>query len=170
MVVGANGTGKSSILNAICLGLGGEPKLLGRADDLRAFIMHGKDKCSIEIELAELEGKEKHVLKRTIDRNKGSEKGRGRGASSFYINGEKTNVQKVRELVKDTYNIAIDNLCTFLPQDKVGNFSAFSDQERLLETEKTLPTNQYFYKTHMELSKKRNDVVSTLLQCERNLH
>ena len=42
-MVGANGTGKSTILNAICLGLGGDPKLLGRADDLREFIMHDED-------------------------------------------------------------------------------------------------------------------------------
>jgi structural maintenance of chromosomes protein 5 len=151
MVVGANGTGKSTILNAICLGLGGEPKLLGRADDLRAFIMHGKDTALIEIELTPFEGKEKHVFQRSIDRNKGSEKGRGRGASTFWINGEKSNIQGVRDLVGGTYNIQIDNLCTFLPQDKVGNFSGFTDQERLLETEKTLPSNQFFYHRHLEL-------------------
>jgi len=154
MVVGANGTGKSTLLNAICLGLGGEPKLLGRADDLRAFIMHGKDKAEIELELAPLPGKKPHILRRMIDRHRGSEKGRGRGASTFYINDEKTNIQAVRELVQGTYNIQIDNLCTFLPQDKVGNFSGFSNQDRLLETEKTLPSNQYFYKIHQELIEK----------------
>jgi structural maintenance of chromosomes protein 5 len=165
MVVGANGTGKSTILNAICLGLGGEPKLLGRADDLRAFIMHGKDTALVEIELTPFEGKEIHVFRRSIDRNKGSEKGRGRGASTFWINGEKTNVQAVRELVGGTYNIQIDNLCTFLPQDKVGNFSGFTDQERLLETEKTLPSNQFFYHRHMELiemEEKMNSQVSNV--------
>ena len=50
MVCGPNGTGKSTILNAICLGLGGEPKVLGRADDAREFIAHNKDKAFIEIE------------------------------------------------------------------------------------------------------------------------
>ena len=132
MVIGANGTGKSTLLNAICLGLGGDPKLLGRADDLRAFIMHGKDKAEIEIELEPHEGKETHILRRIIDRHKGSEKGRGRGASTLYINDEKSNVQAVRELASSTYNIQIDNLCTFLPQDKVGSFSGFTDQDRLL--------------------------------------
>ena len=32
----------------------------------------------------------------------------------------------------------VDYLCTFLPQDKVGNFSGFNSQERLIETEKIL--------------------------------
>jgi structural maintenance of chromosomes protein 5 len=167
MVVGANGTGKSTILNAICLGLGGEPKLLGRADDLRAFIMHSKDTAMIEIELAphmdaDGEPQEPHIIQRHIDRHKGSEKGRGRGASTFYINGEKSNIQAVRDIVCNTYNIQIDNLCTFLPQDKVGNFSGFSDQERLLETEKTLPTNQFFYKRHLELIEKEESINSDI--------
>ena len=166
MVVGANGTGKSTILNAICLGLGGEPKLLGRADDLRAFIMHGKDTAMIEIELAphtNMNGEqEQHIIQRHIERNKGSEKGRGRGASTFYINGTKSNIQAVRDIVCNTYNIQIDNLCTFLPQDKVGNFSGFTDQERLLETEKTLPTNQFFYKRHLELIEKEETINSDI--------
>ena len=164
MVVGANGTGKSTILNAVCLGLGGEPKLLGRADDLRAFIMHGKDTAMIEIELAPLSGEdaEHHIIQRQIERFKGSEKGRGRGASTFYINGTKSNVQAVRDIVCNTYNIQIDNLCTFLPQDKVGNFSGFTDQERLLETEKTLPTNQFFYKRHLELIEKEEAINSDI--------
>jgi chromosome segregation ATPase len=151
MVVGANGTGKSTILNAICLGLGGEPKLLGRADDARGFIMHGKEKAMMEIELAPFEGKETHVLRREIDKNKGSENGRGRGASTFYINNERSNIKEVKELVTETYNISIDNLCTFLPQDKVGSFSGFDSRQLLVETEKTLSRSQHLYTTHQEL-------------------
>lgn len=32
MIVGPNGTGKSSIICAICLGLAGKPSFIGRAD------------------------------------------------------------------------------------------------------------------------------------------
>ncbi|KAF3815958.1 hypothetical protein GH733_016063, partial [Mirounga leonina] len=32
MIIGANGTGKSSIVCAICLGLAGKPAFMGRAD------------------------------------------------------------------------------------------------------------------------------------------
>lgn len=139
MVVGPNGTGKSTILNAICLGLGGTPKLLGRADDARAFIMHGKQKAWIEIELAPLvDSDEVHIIRREIDKNKGTEKGRGKGASTFYINDEKVKDKDVQKLVSETYNISIDNLCTFLPQDKVGSFSGFDSKQMLLETEVSL--------------------------------
>lgn len=160
MVVGANGTGKSSILNAICLGLGGEPKVLGRADDARAFIRHGASEASIEIELAPFPGKTADVLIRRIFRNRGSEKGRGRGASTFYLNGEKTSIQEIQRLVQGTYHIQIANLCTFLPQDKVGSFSGLSDQLRLHETEKTLSGSVSLYETHLELIDKEKDLSS----------
>ena len=101
---------------AICLGLGGEPKLLGRADDARAFIMHEKDEALIELTLAPKKGGETHTIVRKIERHKGSERGNGRGASTFYINKKIAKHKEVNELIKETYNITIDNLCTFLPQ------------------------------------------------------
>ena len=47
VVVGPNGTGKSTLLCAICLGLGGQPPLLGRADDARLFIKHEMDQAVV---------------------------------------------------------------------------------------------------------------------------
>jgi chromosome segregation ATPase len=44
---------------------------------------------------------------------------------------------QVTELVKKL-NIQVDNLCQFLPQDKVSNFAALSPQELLRETEKAV--------------------------------
>lgn len=38
MIVGANGTGKSSIVCAICLGLAGKPSFIGRADKVTVTI------------------------------------------------------------------------------------------------------------------------------------
>ena len=152
MVCGPNGTGKSTILNAICLGLGGEPKVLGRADDAREFIAHNKDKAFIEIELAPFPGnKSPDVLRRVIDRSKGSEHGRGRGASSFYLNGVKTNSQGIQDIVQGTYHISVDNLCTFLPQDRVGSFSGFNAQELLMETEKSMSGTKHLYTEHQTL-------------------
>ena len=173
-MVGPNGTGKSTILCAICLGLGGQPPLLGRADDARLFIKHEKDEASIEIELAphttttainddnsnaSKGGKTDrgaaaaaavtHVIRRVIHRHMGSENGKGAGASTYYINGNKSNLKNVKELVSDRYHIHIDNLCTFLPQDKVGSFSGFDKQSLLHETEKAL--SSHLYQTHLDL-------------------
>jgi len=39
VVVGPNGTGKSSIVCAIAIGLCANPKLLGRSDKIEEFIM-----------------------------------------------------------------------------------------------------------------------------------
>ncbi|KAL7538150.1 hypothetical protein ACHAXR_008319 [Thalassiosira sp. AJA248-18] len=154
VVVGPNGTGKSTILCAICLGLGGQPPLLGRADDARLFIKHEKEQAQIEIELAPLRKENgrceaTHVIRRVIDRDRGSERGKGAGASTYFINGHKTTLKNVKELVSEKYHIHIDNLCTFLPQDKVGNFSGFDKQALLAETEKSL--SGHLYNTHQDL-------------------
>lgn len=137
----------------MCLGLGGEPRHLGRADDAREFIAHGKDKALVEIEVAPHEGKERHIFRRVIDRNKGSEKGRGKGSSTFFVNGEQTNIKEIRSIVSQVYNISIDNLCTFLPQDRVGSFSGFNSKQLLEETEKSLSGSQHLFETHQTLIK-----------------
>ncbi|KAG7374323.1 chromosome segretation protein [Nitzschia inconspicua] len=150
MVVGPNGTGKSSILCAICLGLGGEPRLLGRATELETFIQTGETEAFIELELANERGKDP-VITRTI-RNDGKNK------SSFTWDGEVVSGKKVRERVAEEFQIQIDNLCTFLPQEKVGNFSGFDSKSLLLETEKTLSKNKNLYTTHLELIEMQEDL------------
>jgi chromosome segregation ATPase len=144
MVVGANGTGKSSLLNAICLGLGGNPSILGRADDVRSFIQHDTDVAEIAISL-----KGGHTFRRILDRKKGTAKGRGRGASTYFINDEPASQDEVVEIVRNTYQIRLENLCTFLPQDKVGSFSAMDHKQLLAATQQTVPNN--LHERHLEL-------------------
>lgn len=144
MVVGPNGTGKSSILCAICLGLGGEPRLLGRADQVETFIQNGQEDAEIELEVAHENGDDA-VITRVI-RN-----GEKKNRSTFTWNGENISGKKVRERVSEIFQIQIDNLCTFLPQEKVGSFSGIKCKELLLETEKTLSENQDLYNTHLKL-------------------
>jgi chromosome segregation ATPase len=144
MVVGANGTGKSSLLNAICLGLGGNPSILGRADDVRAFIQHDATVAEISITL-----QGGHTFRRVLDRTKGTVKGRGRGASTYFINDKPASQDEVLEIVRTTYQIRLENLCTFLPQDKVGSFSAMDHKQLLAATQQTVPNN--LYERHLEL-------------------
>ena len=159
IVIGANGTGKSTVLNAICLGLGGDPKLLGRADQLHSFVRHNCANGWIEITLAPHPGKETHVLKRVFTSDEGNKKG------ICFINGNQVKLKELQHLVIHKYNISIDNLCTFLPQDRVGDFSGLTDQQRLIETQKTWP-GQFCYKTHIELIEAEETIVHSAGQVE----
>ena len=127
--------------------------------------MHEKDVAEIEIELSPNLSEESrdpitHRIKRIIDRNRGKEKGKGAGASTYYINGQPVNLKKVQKLVNETYSISIDNLCTFLPQDKVGSFSGFDSKMLLQETEKSLSGTKYLYKQHLDLIELEKDILS----------
>ena len=51
VIIGPNGTGKSAIVCAICLGLAGKTSWLGRASDPKDFIKYGAQSAKTEIEL-----------------------------------------------------------------------------------------------------------------------
>lgn len=131
MVIGPNGTGKSTLVCAICLGLGWGPQLLGRAKDPAEFVKHGCREATIEIELQRwISGPHKTarnpVITRTIkkDNNK----------STFTINGHAVANRKVLDLARDTFNIQVDNLCQFLPQDRVVEFAQMNPIQMLEST------------------------------------
>ena len=110
MVVGPNGTGKSSILCAICLCLGGEPRLLGRASEIETFVMNGEDEARIEIELQCDRSSDNPVITRVIRRNPTKDSPK----STFFVNGNQVSAKQVRRMVHEEYSISVDNLCTFL--------------------------------------------------------
>ena len=51
VIVGPNGTGKSTIVCGICLGLAGKPSILGRATKAEEFIKYNCNAAEIELEL-----------------------------------------------------------------------------------------------------------------------
>ena len=51
MIIGPNGTGKSTLVCAICLGLGWKPKELGRQKNIGEFVKNGQSKAEIELSL-----------------------------------------------------------------------------------------------------------------------
>ncbi|AEO54895.1 hypothetical protein MYCTH_39317 [Thermothelomyces thermophilus ATCC 42464] len=126
MVIGPNGTGKSSLVCAICLGLGYPSSVLGRASAFGEFVKHGKDEADIEVELQRLpEHSENYVVGLTIRREDNSRK--------FTINGQRVSHKEVQKLMR-SLRIQIDNLCQFLPQDKVAEFAALTPVELLEKT------------------------------------
>uniref|UniRef100_A0A2K5IYP7 Structural maintenance of chromosomes protein 5 n=1 Tax=Colobus angolensis palliatus TaxID=336983 RepID=A0A2K5IYP7_COLAP len=139
MIIGANGTGKSSIVCAICLGLAGKPAFMGRADKVGFFVKRGCSRGMVEIELFRASGN--LVITREIDVAKNQ---------SFWFINKKSTTQKVVEEQVAALNIQVGNLCQFLPQDKVGEFAKLSKIELLEATEKSIgPPEMHRY--HCEL-------------------
>lgn len=126
MVVGPNGTGKSSLVCAICLGLGYSPKHLGRAGSVKEFVKHGKDTATIEIELCKRPKDARNfVIKVQIRREQNSQK--------WWLNGKETTHKQIQNLMRK-FKIQVDNLCQFLPQDRVVEFAACTPIDLLRET------------------------------------
>lgn len=126
MVIGPNGTGKSSLVCAICLGLGYSPKHLGRAGSVKEFVKHGKDTATIEIELQKRpKDRSNHVIRVVIRREQNNQK--------WWLNGKESTHKAIMVLMR-SLNIQVDNLCQFLPQDRVVEFAACTPVDLLRET------------------------------------
>ncbi|TFK46958.1 P-loop containing nucleoside triphosphate hydrolase protein [Heliocybe sulcata] len=127
MILGPNGTGKSSIACALCIGLNFPTSLLGRASDLHSFVKLGTDKGYVELELKGKKGQGNLTIRRNLSANSKS--------STFTLNGEGASGKEVTSRIAEL-NIQVSNLCSFLPQDKVAEFARMSPQELLRETER----------------------------------
>jgi chromosome segregation ATPase len=124
MVLGPNGTGKSSIACAICLGLAFPLKvsicasllvsqctalnlcvfqLLGRAAEISSFVKIGskKGEATVEIELKGPANKKNIIIKRTFQATSKT--------STFTLNGKPATQKDVQERVR-TLNVQVDNL------------------------------------------------------------
>ncbi|CAE6393516.1 unnamed protein product, partial [Rhizoctonia solani] len=127
MLIGANGTGKSSIAGAIAIGLGGTPNVLGRQSEIQGFVKNGKKDGFVEIELKGPAGEPNLVIKRTLTSlNK---------SSKFFLNREPIGIREVKSKLAEL-NVQVTNLCAFLPQDKVSEFANMSPQKLLQETQR----------------------------------
>ena len=145
IILGPNGSGKSSrkyfvwkenifltftfqiVVCAICLGLGGKPSLLGRAESISGFIKKGQSTASVEIELYQKDKPSLIIVRKFSSEN----------ATVWQLNGTVCTAQEVLRKLKEL-KIQVDNLCQFLPQDKVTEFSKFNDKELLHETVRTI--------------------------------
>ena len=125
--------------------------MLGRASEIGTFVANGEDVGEIEIEIVDQKTDGPNPIVKRIIHREGNK-------SQFYWNGKSTSGKKVREMCLGTYHISVDNLCTFLPQDRVGSFSGFDAKQLLIETEKASSSSQDLYHTHMELMKAQEDL------------
>jgi chromosome segregation ATPase len=149
MIIGPNGTGKSTLVCAICLGLGWETKHLGRAKDISEFVKHGAKKATIEIELAKDPTRQRSnpVIRTRILRENNK--------VEYYINDKKENKKRVMDLAR-SFSIQVDNLCQFLPQDRVVEFAALSPVELLAQTQRAAAPEQ-MTEWHQQLKEMRKE-------------
>ncbi|KAK4569596.1 Structural maintenance of chromosomes protein 5 [Recurvomyces mirabilis] len=148
MIIGPNGTGKSTLVCAICLGLGWKPENLGRAKLVGEFVKHGEKKAVIEIELAADPKRhaENPVITTRIIREGNK--------TEFAIDGKKVTKKELDALMK-SFSIQIDNLCQFLPQDRVVEFAALSPVDLLTHTQRAAaPPQMHVWHDQLKTSRK----------------
>lgn len=104
---------------------------LGRAKDISEYVKHGCQEAMIEIELAG-DGKthKRNPIIRCSIKREGNK-------SHFSINDKPVPKKGVLDLAK-SFSIQIDNLCQFLPQDKVVEFAAMTPVELLRSTQRAV--------------------------------
>ena len=149
VVLGPNGTGKSAFVCAVCVGLGGSPNLLGRAGSLGDFVKRGEESAYTEITLRGREVGRPIVVRRDF-------KNRAGGQSVWKLNGVVVKHEQILKEMKGL-NMQLDNLCSFLPQDRVVSFSMLNPQELLMETEKAIG-NAEMYEMHDTLKQMKNGI------------
>uniref|UniRef100_A0A8B9HI59 Structural maintenance of chromosomes protein 5 n=1 Tax=Astyanax mexicanus TaxID=7994 RepID=A0A8B9HI59_ASTMX len=141
MIVGANGTGKSSIVCAICLGLAGKTAILGRGDKVSLYVKRGCHKGSVEIELYRKEGN--LVINREIHVENNQ--------SVWMMNGKHSSQKAVEEAVKEL-QIQVGNLCQFLPQNLCKEKANFLEKAKQRNERNKVDVERYHMKRrHLDM-------------------
>ncbi|CAK9780717.1 unnamed protein product [Cutaneotrichosporon oleaginosum] len=125
MILGPNGTGKSSIAAAIAIGLGFHPKVMGRAHDVRSYVKQGTEVATVEIELKGRRRSGNPIVWRRF--------GRDSDKSEWMLNRKPSTRKAIQNLIQ-SFGVQADNLCSFLPQDKVADFAKMNPVTVLKET------------------------------------
>ncbi|XP_054161003.1 structural maintenance of chromosomes protein 5-like [Oppia nitens] len=157
LVLGPNGTGKSALVCSIIIGLGGEPSTTGRSGHLGEYIRFGCDLALVEIELYnDTPNAKNYLIQRVIQKKTTSTSGKTEFTSSFKLNGREATRTAVREFTHQL-NINVDNLCQFLPQERVLQFVAM-DKKTLLECTEKAAGDQQMFDNHQQLVALAKDI------------
>ncbi|CAJ2639085.1 unnamed protein product [Trifolium pratense] len=157
LVIGPNGSGKSSLVCAIALGLCGEPQLLGRATSVGAYVKRGEESGHVKITLRGDQKEENITIMRKINTSNKSE---------WFFNGNIVAKKDVAETIQ-RFNIQVNNLTQFLPQDRVCEFAKLTPVQLLEETEKAVGDPQ-LPEQHRALIDKSRTLKHVELSLEKN--
>lgn len=156
LIIGPNGSGKSTFVCAVCIGLGGKLSNLGKESmSVDQFIKSGEDNGYIELELKASDddvkvGTDSIVIKTTLIK--------GKKKPSWKIDGQTVGEQQVKKIL-ESYNIQLDSLCQFLPQDRVSKFAELKPEELLKEIERSYQDGQLLAQ-HLEIIRLNNEIES----------
>lgn len=117
-IAGPNGSGKSTIANAIAFIFGGTTRILNKSKNLMDFIKFNTNDSFIEVKIK----KKDKIL--TIRRSLMSYK----NSSLWFLNGVSTPFVKIQQIYVKL-KININNICNYLPQEKVAEFTRFSPED-----------------------------------------
>ncbi|KAK2077523.1 hypothetical protein QBZ16_004368 [Prototheca wickerhamii] len=106
--------------------------LLGRAEDVSSFVRQGASSGWVAVTLHGRNGRDvtiKRVMRATAN------------SSDWFINGRDARQREVLEAVEGL-NIRLDNLCQFLPQDKVVEFARLDPPALLRATQASIGSGE----------------------------
>ncbi|MCJ1398655.1 Structural maintenance of chromosomes protein 6 [Xylographa trunciseda] len=124
-VIGHNGSGKSAVLTAITICLGGKASSTNRAGNLKAFIKEGQEQCILSIKLknAGEAGYSQDVYGKSIIVERHFNRA---GTSGFKLKSAAGKIISTRkadlEDISDYFALQIDNPMTILTQDMARQF------------------------------------------------
>lgn len=128
-IIGKNGSGKSAILTAITLCLGGKASATNRGQSLKSFIKEGKDHAFIMVRIKNQgdgayrphEYGKSIIVERHFSRN---------GSTNFKIKGENGRIVSTKraelDSISDYFSLQIDNPMNVLSQDMARQFLSTS--------------------------------------------
>lgn len=168
IVIGPNGTGKSTLVAGIIIGMGGSTKILSTHNKLSDYVKNGKQSAKITLILFKDERRNRKRFCREFGRD---------NKSIFSIDGHKVSEKNYLDEV-GRLNIQVGNLCQFLPQERVQDFAKQNPQELFLSTLKSVCSDELI-EVHGELkdlrnnqlngSKKTDTIAVTLQENERRV-
>ena len=147
LIVAPNGCGKSALVCGLIIGLAGDVSLTGRSGNLSEYVRFGCDSGMTDIEL-KCPGSRNYRIQRKLivitkpDGNRSSK-------SEWLLNGKPAKESEVKDFVK-SLNIAVDNLCQCLPQERVVEFVKMNSKDLLFNTEKAVG-DVSLYQDHIHL-------------------